>query len=113
MLNPSYAAMKQFQSQKSSIHSLTQLKEVLKHLGLSLSMQLSSSKVWVLDWDFSGDKVSGTLELSIQPTIVSGHDSFELGHPITFRLEQPGSIDLSALGLRLLEVIKQSVETIC
>jgi hypothetical protein len=112
MLKPSYAAIKQFQSQKFSIKTLQSLKTLLQQLDLSMTLQIESPTIWKLSWDLLEDTVAGTIEVRIQPCLLSGTDIFKARHFTTLRLEEPVGIALSALEVKLLDIIKDSIETI-
>ena len=112
MLSSSYAAIEQFQSQKYSINSIKSLKDLLDRLDLSLSIQLTSSSVWILDWDFSGKKLGGTLEIGIQTKLIRGSDTFEARRPLSLRLEEPVPIGVNVLEFRFLELLKESFDSI-
>ena len=112
MLKPSYAAIKQFQSQKNSSKNLQELKALLQRLDLEITLQIESPTVWKLSWDLLEDTVAGTLEVRIQPCLTSGLESFEARHFTTLRLEEPEGISLSAMEEKLLAIIKDSLETI-
>ena len=112
MLNPSYAAIKQFQSQKSCIYSINQLKTLLRCIGISMSVRVESPTVWNLSWDILEDTLSGTLEVRVQPRLFVGSEIFEAPYGITLRLEEPLPFPMTELESRLIDLIKQSVETI-
>jgi len=111
MLKTSYAALQQFQSQKKSVHSLQDLKNLLGKLDLSMGIQLESATVWKLDWDLN-EGVSGTMELGIQPRLILGEEVFEVRHPSRFRIEQPKAIGIFALECQLMELLKQALDVI-
>ena len=110
MLKPSYAAIKQFQSQKNSIESLQELKAILRRLDLAITLQIESPTVWKISWDLLENTFSGTLEVRIQSCLISGTDIFEARNFTTLRLEEPIGITLSVLEEKLLNLIKQSSE---
>ena len=108
MLKPSYAAIKQFQSQKNTIKNLQEIKALLRELNLSMILQIESPTIWKLSWDLLEDTIEGTLEVRIQPCL----GGLEARHFTTLRLEEPSGIALGSLEGRLLELIKCSVEEI-
>jgi len=108
MLSKSYAAVQQFQSQISSFQTLQSLKNGAGTLDLSLSFQITSSSVWILNWDLTGEKISGTMELGLQPILAFGLERFET-RPRTLRIEESSQIELCFFEARLLDLIKQSV----
>lgn len=112
MLKPSYAAIRQFQSQKKSVHSFQSLKKLLKRLDLTMFIEMESSTVWKLDWDICEGKVSGTLEISIRPSLSNGQKLFEKHYPMRFRLEEPVPVGLDVLEMRLLDLLKKAIDTI-
>ena len=112
MLKPSYAAMKQFQSEKSSVCSFQSLKKLLKRLGLTMSMEVESSTVWKMNWDICEGRVSGTLEISIRPSLSNGQKLFEKHYPMRFRLEEPVPIGMEVLETRLLDLLKKAIDII-
>ena len=112
MLKPSYAAIKQFQSQKTFIKTIPQLKALLRRLDLSITLQIESPTVWKLSWDLLENTIAGTLEVRIQPCLISGTESFEARHFTTLRLEEPEGLSLSTMEGKLLAIIKDSLETI-
>ena len=112
MLTPSYAAIEQFERKKFSVDTLEALKALLKSLNLSLDLRISSSSFWDANWHLLEDKLSGTLEIGVQPMLIFGQEIFHPRHGTTLRLEEPIGISMSAMELKLLEVIKQSIETI-
>jgi len=94
MLNTSYAAVQQFQSQISSIKTVKSLKDFSSSLGLSISVQITSSSVWILNWDLTNKMVSGTLDLGIKPILETNLDKFEAKSSRTLRLDESSEIDL-------------------
>ena len=112
MLKPSYAAIKQFQSQKNSTKNLQELKALLQHLNLAITLQIESPTVWKLSWDLLEDTVAGTLEIRIQPCLLNGSDILEARHFTTLRLEEPVGLALADMEEKLLAIIKDSLETI-
>ena len=112
MLKPSYAAIQQFQSQKNSIKTIHELKALLRRLDLAITIQIESPTIWKLSWDLLANTFAGTLEVRIQPCLISGTESFEARHFTTLRLEEAVGLSLSAMEGKLLAVIKDSLETI-
>ena len=112
MLKPSYAAIQQFQRQISNINTIKDLKTILRRLDLAISLQIESPTVWKLSWDLLQDTFSGTLEVRIQPCLISGTKSFEARHFNTLRLEEPKGIALDDMEEKLLAIIKDAFETI-
>lgn len=111
MLKPSYAALQQFQSQKKSVHSFQDLKNLLGKLDLYMGVQFESATVWKVDWDLN-EGVSGTMDLGIQPRLILGEEVFEVQHPFRFRLEQPKAMGLFVLEYQLVELLKQALDVI-
>lgn len=109
MLNPAYVALKEFQSQFSSVKNFQELKTTLNKLNLSMIVQLVSSSVWILDWDISGDSISGVVELGLRPKIISGKDIFEFGSR-TLRLESPNLMPLTVFEGRFLQLMKEIIQ---
>ena len=112
MLKPSYAAIRQFQSQISNINTLKDLKAILQRLDLAISLQIESPTVWKFSWNILENIFSETLEIRIQTCLISGSESFKARHFTTLRLEEPVGIALSTLETKLLAIIKDSLETI-
>jgi len=111
MLTQSYAAAKQFQSKFSDIHSIQDLKFLLRSSKLELSIRISSPTVWILDWDVSNDTFSGTLELRLEPTLKIGDKTIQM-HERSFRVQGPGDDTLADMEISLIEFIKHSINTI-
>ena len=112
MHKSSYAAIKQFQSQKNSTKNLQELKALLQRLDLSMCLHIESPTIWKLSWDLLKDTLSGTLEVRIQPCLFNGLTEFEARHFTTLRLEEPKGLSLAAMEEKLLAIIKDSLETI-
>jgi hypothetical protein len=112
MLNPSYAAIQQFQRLKNSVDSIQSLKELLRRLEISMSIEVTSSSFWKLDWDLLEDQVSGTLEVGILPKLIVGSKVLQKRDAASFRIEEAMPIAVSSIETRLLDLIKQSLETI-
>jgi len=112
MLSKSYAAIQQFQSQFSSVKNFQEVKTILNELNLSMMVQLVSSSVWILDWDVSGNGISGVVELGLRPKIISGIDVFELGSR-TLRVECPNLMSLTVFEGRFLQIIKEIIQKMC
>ena len=108
MLKPSYNAIKQFQRQISTIHTLEDLKTLFRTSKVSLSIRISSPTIWVLDWDVLGNSVSGTLEVRLEPTIIMGKESFVM-QETSFILQDPTPNRIGSLETRLMGLIKQLV----
>ena len=112
MLKPSYNALRKIQNDIPNAKNLRELKVILNKLNLSMIVQLASSSVWILDWDVSGESISGVMEIGLNPKIISGIDVFELGSR-TLRLENPNLISLTAFEGRVLQLIKEIIEKMC
>ena len=112
MLNSSYAAVQQFQSQISSVHSFQELNKLAKALEISVSVQISSATVWIAILDLTQENLSGTLEISIQPKLSIKSDVFEARCSNTFRLEIPNQKSLRFFEFRVLDFMKQSILSI-
>ena len=111
MLTQSYAAAQQFQSKFSDIHSIQELKSLLRSSKLGLSIKISSPTVWILDWDVSNDTVSGTLELRLEPSLRIGNEVIQM-HERSFRMQGPGDDTLADMETSLLEFIRDSINAI-
>ena len=111
MLNSSYAAIKQFQSQIFTINTLQELKSLLSGSNLAVSLQLISPTIWMLDWDIGQGGFSGTLELRLEPKLIVGEDVISM-KATSFRLENPSPTSLASLEKHLIEMIKQAIEDI-
>ena len=113
MLNQSYAAIQQFQSQKKSTKNLQELKALLQRLGLSMTLEITSSSFWKLDWNLLEDQISGTFEVGVLPSLIVDSRVLQKRNATNLRIEEPLPIPIFALELQLLDLIKQSVESIC
>ncbi len=111
MLKPSYTAIKQFQSQISSINTLQKAKALGSSLGISISIEVSSS-FWMLDWNLSDATISGTLELKCLPKLSVGKEVFIGKSARTLRIEDANPTRLDALEFELMKIIKNSVNSI-
>ena len=103
MLNASYAAIQQFQSQISSVQNFRELNKLANVLEISVSVQISSATVWIALLDLTQENLGGTLEISIQPKLSIKSDVFEARSPKTFRLELPNQKSLRFFESRLLD----------
>jgi hypothetical protein len=112
MLNSSYAAVQQFQSQISSVKNFQQLTNLGKLLDISISAQISSSSVWIACLDFTNRNLQGTMEISIQPKLSTKLGVFEAKTPRTLRLEFPSQVRFCVFEYRFLELMKQSILSI-
>lgn len=113
MLTQAYAAIEQFQRKKFPVNNIQTLETLLKSLNLSLDLRISSASFWETNWHLLEDKFSGTLEIKVDPILIFKQEVFQPKHSTTFRLEEAEGISMAALEFKLLEVIKQSIETIC
>ena len=111
MLTQAYTATQQLQRQISDIHSIDQLKALLKKLHLKLSIKISSATVWILDWDVSSDEISGTLSLKLEPTFTFGNESLKM-HQRTFMLQEPNVKGLISLEKQLIEFIREDLQNL-
>jgi hypothetical protein len=109
MLTQAYTAMQQLKRQFSDIHSIDQLKALLEKLHLKLSINISSATVWILDWDVSGDEISGTLDLKIEPTFSVGDEILKI-HQRSFLLQEPNAKGLVSLEKQLIEFIREDIK---
>ena len=111
MLTQAYAAVQQIQSQISDIHSIQQLKKILKRCKLELSLRISSPTVWILDWDVANNTLAGTLELRLEPTMAIGNEIIKM-HERSFLMQEPNFNSLASMEARVIEFIKKSIENI-
>ena len=111
MLTRSYAAFEQFQRKFSDIHSIQEIKSLLRSSQVGLSIKISSPMVWILDWDVSNDTISGTLELRLEPTLRIGNELLKM-HERSFRMQSPGDDTLADMETSLIEFIRHSIGTI-
>ena len=111
MLTQAYTATQQLKRQFSDIHSIDQLKILLKKLNLKLSLNISSATVWILDWDVSSDEISGTLSLSLETTFTFGDESLKM-HQRSFLLQEPNYKDLISLEKQLIEFIRKNLQNL-
>ncbi len=105
MQKSSYTVILQFQNKFSQITKIQDLKALLRSFEADLSLEISSSNVWTVQYDLLSNELSGTIELYIQPKMSIGKERLEVRHPVCFRLENP-SINLAELETKILEVIK-------
>lgn len=112
MLNSSYAAVQQFQSQISSVKNFQELNNLGKLLDISISAQISSSTVWITCLDLTNRTLQGTMEVSVQPKLSTKLGVFETRSPRTLRLDAPSQIDLAIFEPRFLDLVKQSILSI-
>lgn len=108
MLNPAYVALKEFQSKISLVKNFQELKNLSESLGISVSIQIYSSTVWIACWDIICGKFNGTIEVGIHPKLSIKSEVFEANFPKTLRLEQPEFIDFTMLEFQILDLIKQA-----
>ena len=111
MLTQAYTATQQLKRQFSDIHSIDQLKSLLKKLNLNLSLNISSATVWILDWDVSSGTLSGTLDLKIEPTFSVGDDILKM-HQRSFLMQEPNSEGLISLEKQLIEFIRKNLQNL-
>ena len=108
MLNPSYGALRQFQNKFQKTQNLAQIKELLTSLQLEMTLQITSSSVWILDWDVMSGDVSGTMELGLQPQVFAGKEVF---HSETGRLRvDSAEMSATAFEAQVLGALKDVVE---
>lgn len=112
MLNSSYAAVQQFQSQISSVQSFQELNKLARSLEISVSVQIASATVWIAILDLTKENIGGTLEISIQPKLSIKSDVFETRGSNTFRLELPNQKSLRFFESKILDLMKQSILSI-
>ena len=112
MLNASYAAIQQFQSQISSVQNFRELNKLAKSLEISISIQIASATVWIAILGLTQKNLNGTIEISIQPKLNIKSDVFEARSPKTFRLELPNQKSLRFFESKILDLMKQSILSI-
>jgi len=112
MLNSSYAAIQQFQSQISSVQNFRELNKLAKALEISVSIQITSATVWVAILGLTQKNLCGTIEIGIQPKLSIKSDVFEAMSTKTFRLELPNPKSLWFLESKFLDLMKQSILSI-
>jgi hypothetical protein len=112
MLNSSYAAIQQFQSQISSVQNFRELNKLAKALKISVSVQISSATVWIAILGLTQRNLGGTIEIGIQPKLSIKSDVFEARGPKTFRLEIPNQKSLRFFESKILDFMKQSILSI-
>jgi len=111
MLTQAYTATQQLQRQFSDIHSIDQLKALLKKLDLKLSLNISSATVWILDWDVSNGTLSGTLDIKIEPIFSIGEEILKM-HQRSFLLQEPNAKGLISLEKQLIEFIREGLKNL-
>ena len=112
MVNSSYAAIQQFQRQKYSVDTIQELEILLKGLNLSLDLKITSSSFWESNWSLLERKFSGTMEVGIHPILMFEQEIFQPRNTTTLRLEESDGLTMTALEFKILDLIKQSIETI-
>lgn len=112
MLNASYSATQQFQSQISSVQNFREINKLAKALEISVSAQISSATVWIAILDLTQESLGGTIEVLIQPKLSIKQDVFEARSPKTFRLELPNYKNLRFIESKFFDLIKQSILSI-
>ena len=109
MLTQAYTATQQLKRQFSDVHSIDQLKALLKKLNLKPSLNISSGTVWILDWDVSDGILSGTLDLKIEPTFSVGDEILKM-HRRSFLMQEPNAKGLISLERQLIEFIREDLQ---
>lgn len=109
MLSTSYAAIAQFQRKISKTQTFQELKALL-HPYTNLSIRITSSSFWDLEWDLFNQGILGTLEIKLQPLLLLGDKIIPM-QEIPFRIEDPHLNSLGGLEKRLFHLIKEAVET--
>jgi len=70
MLHTAYSAILKLQEKKSSLTSISALKELLYELNLNLEIEISSSRVWVCKLDLLKNIFYGVIDLEIRPMLI-------------------------------------------
>ena len=105
MLNQAYNAVRQLQEKKSSLHKISDLRQLLLELNLSLEVEVSSFSAWSFLWNFSEEELSGVLDIQLKPRLLdSAGNILEPRHSRSFRIQE-GSIAKEALKEKLLACI--------
>ena len=102
MLTPSYA-IQQFSEKFQKVTTLNEIQALAKQLDVKFSVEITSSTVWLLDWDINGN-LSGTLEIGLKPKISVGNHELS-SHAKTLRIESP-DLSLASLERKFVEALR-------
>ena len=107
MQNPSYTIQK-FSEKFQKITTIKEIKSLATSIGVTFSAEISSSTVWILDWDITTGNLSGTLEISLAPKLVANGLEFTVPSQ-KFRIESP-DLSLADLEKQFLAALKASIQ---
>lgn len=107
MLNPSYTIQK-FSENFSKITNIQEIKPLATSIDVTFSAEISSSTVWILDWDMTNDNLSGTLEIFLAPKLIANGIEFTVPSR-TFRIEST-DLSLADLEKQFLAALKASIQ---
>lgn len=107
MLNPSYTIQK-FSEKFQKITTIQDIKPLATSIGVTFSAEISSSTVWILDWDITNGNLSGTLEISLAPKLIANGLEFTVPSQ-KFRIESP-DLSLADLEKQFLAALKASIQ---
>lgn len=108
MLKSSYDALRQIQRQISTTSSLEEAKSLLKKHSMELIVEVSSSTVWVLEWDILKGTVKGVLDLNLRPQLKKDTVSID-GHK-TLRVETSDALELSTLERQFMKTLHVAMQ---
>ena len=104
MLQSAYDAVRQFQTNFSKCTTIQEVQGLAKSLDVRFSVEITSSTVWLLNWNLSSNKFSGSLEIGLKPTISCNGKSFSVSSQ-TMRIESP-EVSWSEIELKILEHLR-------
>lgn len=107
MQNASYTIQK-FSDKFQKITTIQEIKSLATSIGVTFSAEISSSTVWILDWDITNGNLSGTLEISLAPKLIANGLAFTVPSQ-KFRIEAP-NLSLPDLKKQFLTALKASVQ---
>ena len=107
MPNQAYDALRLFQTKFQKVTTLNDIQTLAKSLDVKFSVEITSSTVWLLDWDISGN-LSGTLEIRLKPKISIGKRELSTNSK-TLRIESP-ELSLAHLETKFMEALRSLME---
>lgn len=103
MPNQAYDALHLFQNKFQKANTIQEIQALAKSLDVKFSVEITSSTIWLLDWDISG-RLSGTLEIGLKPKISIGAHEIAASSK-TLRIESP-DLSLAVLEMRFMEALR-------
>ena len=115
MLHTAYSAILKLQEKKSSLTSISALKELLSELNLNLEIEISSFRVWTCKLDLLKENFFGVIDLDIQTRVI-GQDGVKFDetqchrHPNNFSFHFEGTnISKASLEENFLNILLDAV----